>query len=121
MSIHDSGDFAGLPCEGWWEQDMFGRQPMRELTLRFGAGRITGSGHDIIGSFTISGAIAADGKVVLFKRYVAMHAVRYVGNYDGEGLMWGQWWIGPLHNRWLIKVNTSRTAALAAAEIEAIM
>ena len=121
MSTHDSVDSAGLPCEGSWEQDVFGRQPMRELVLRFNAGRIVGSGHDIIGPFAISGVIAADGKVVLFKRYVGMHAVRYIGNYDGEGLMWGQWWIESLHNRWLIKLNTSRVPVLEAAEIEAIM
>jgi hypothetical protein len=49
-----------------------------------------------------------------------MHAVNYGGTYDGEGLMWGQWWIGPLHNRWLIKINSSKPAAANSAEIEVI-
>ena len=107
-------------CDGWWEQDLFGRQPMRNLRLRFESGRISGSGHDIIGVFTLLGTIAEDGKLAMIKRYVGMHAVEYGGTYDGEGLMWGQWRIGPLHNRWLIKINTSRAAAIDAAEIEAI-
>jgi len=94
---------------------------MRELRLQFEAGRIVGSGSDVVGAFTIRGTIAADGKVTLIKDYLGMHAVRYIGNYDGEGLMWGQWWIGSLHNHWLIKLNTSRVPVLEAAEIEAIM
>src|SRR5689334_2599846 len=80
---------ADMPCEGWWEQDILGRQPMRELLLRFEGGQIAGSGHDIVGPFTIAGTIAADGNVAMVKRYVGAHAVRYVGSYDGEGLMWG--------------------------------
>src|SRR5690349_1495187 len=51
---------ADMPCEGWWEQDILGRQPMRELLLRFEGGQIAGSGHDIVGPFTIAGTIAAD-------------------------------------------------------------
>jgi len=111
---------AGTPCEGWWEQDLLGRQPMHELLLQFEAGRIAGSGRDIVGAFTISGTIAADGGIVMEKRYLGMHSVRYVGNYDGEGLLWGQWWIGSLHNRWLIKIVHSRAHAASEREVEAI-
>ncbi len=92
---------------------------MRELRLRFDAGRIAGSGHDIVGAFTISGTIAADGGVIMNKRYLGMHAVRYVGSYDGEGLLWGQWWIGALHNRWLIKIRQARDSATSEREMEA--
>ena len=108
-----------MPADGWWEQECLGRQPMHNLQLRFDSRRIAGSGHDIIGSFTMIGTIAPDGKVTIIKRYLGMHAVRYVGSYDGEGLMWGQWWIGPLHNRWLIKIMPSSAHAASVLEMEA--
>ncbi len=40
---------SDVRCEGWWEQDGFGRQPMAELLLRFESSQLVGSGVDIIG------------------------------------------------------------------------
>lgn len=94
---------------------------MRDLRLRFEAGQVIGSGHDIVGLFTLRGTIAADGAVIIVKHYLGMHTVRYVGHYDGEGLMWGQWWIGPLHNRWLIKIKRSNSHATTEVEMEAVL
>lgn len=116
----DEVEGTGTPCEGWWVQEHFGRQPMQSLWLRFEAGRIVGAGSDIVGPFTFVGTIAEGGKVVMVKRYVGRHTVDYIGTYDGEGVMWGEWWIGPLHNRWLIKIKSSMAAVTDAAEVEEI-
>ena len=75
----------------------------------------------MIGEFKLRGTIAEAGKVNLVKQYVGMHAVDYVGTYDGEGLMWGQWWIGSLNNRWLIKIKRSKAAPSDATDIETIV
>jgi hypothetical protein len=100
-----------LTCEGWWEQDLFGRQPMRDLRIRFDAGKIVGAGRDIVGTFTFAGSLSAAGQVAMVKRYIGLHSVNYVGTYDGEGLLWGHWHIGPLHNRWLIKIQRAGQTA----------
>src|SRR5262245_16061449 len=102
----------GVACEGWWDEKGWGRQPMLELWLQFDAGQISGSGHDVVGPFLFAGAITAQGHVTMVKEYVGQHTVDYVGTYDGEGLMWGQWHIGALSDRWMIKFNGSKTAAL---------
>ncbi len=91
-------------CEGWWEQDWFGRQPMTNLFLTFDKRRIQGSGSDLIGPFVLSGIISEDGRVVIQKRYIERHRVDYLGVYDGEGLMSGEWRLGDCRGRWLIKI-----------------
>ena len=93
----------GIPCEGWWQQDGFGRQPMHDLRLRFDEFRIFGSGYDIIGPFTLTGGIA-EGQVMLAKEYPT-HSVFYFGTYDGEGLFFGEWLCGNARDRWLIKIK----------------
>jgi hypothetical protein len=80
---------------GFWEQTFWGRQAMRELTLRFSGGRVEGEGVDVIGRFTFRGAYRGDGSVVLVKQYVGRHRVLYRGSYDGEGTILGQWSIEP--------------------------
>ena len=115
----DTVELTGIPCEGWWDQEHFGRQQMHQLRLRFESGRIAGTGSDIIGPFTFAGTIGEDGTVAMVKRYVGQHSVDYVGTYDGEGMMWGEWRIGPHHNQWLIKIIGSRgtVSDQAVAEI----
>jgi hypothetical protein len=79
---------------GYWDQHYFGRQLMHDLTLYFANGRIDGGGHDIIGSFTFSGEYDDAGGVMLMKHYLGKHSVNYVGRYDGEGTIYGRWFIG---------------------------
>jgi hypothetical protein len=95
-----------LSCEGWWEQDHLGRQPMEDLRLRFGGGRIEGSGRDMVGPFVFSGTISEAGQVGLVKQYLGRHRVDYHGTYDGEGVLWGQWQIGFDHGPWMIKIGS---------------
>ena len=96
---------SGTPCEGWWEEIGFGRQPMQNLRLRFQGHRVVGSGSDIVGPFSLVGTISAGGQVAMVKRYLGQHSVDYLGTYDGEGTMWGEWWIGSVHDRWMIKIT----------------
>jgi hypothetical protein len=78
--------------EGFWVQEYYGRQPMRAFELHFADGNITGGGKDIIGRFTFSGAFdAKSGRVLMVKQYLGKHAVRYVGDPDGEGSIQGTW------------------------------
>jgi hypothetical protein len=118
MSIADmTKSHAGIACSGWWQEVGFGRQPMQELYLRFDAGRISGSGRDIVGAFTFFGAIDEQGRVVMKKKYLGQHTVDYEGTYDGEGLMWGEWRIGPAKNRWMIRFSRARPAPPKEAAI----
>lgn len=80
------------PWEGFWVQEFYGRQPMREFELLFAGGNITGSGTDVIGRFTFSGAYDIQtGRVLMVKQYIGKHAVRYAGEPDGEGCIQGRW------------------------------
>lgn len=87
-SVHVSGNWRGF-----WDQAGWGRQSMRELTLHFANGEIQGLGIDVIGRFTFRGTYNDTGAVALVKQY-RHHAVRYTGNYDGEGTIFGEWMIG---------------------------
>lgn len=78
--------------EGFWVQEYYGRQPMREFELRFADGNVTGGGVDMVGRFTFSGAYdVTTGRVLLVKQYVGKHAVQYAGDPDGEGCIAGTW------------------------------
>jgi hypothetical protein len=92
-------------CTGWWEQRMFGRKPMEPLQIEFGRSGLAGSGADVVGRFTLDGEIAPGGGVCIRKTYLGKHVVRYEGQYDGEGRMWGQWTCGPDSGRWMISVG----------------
>jgi hypothetical protein len=85
---------------GYWEQNIWGRQSMSNLVLRFTAGQVNGRGADIIGPFTLQGQYDDAGTVTLLKQYVGRHSVLYRGRYDGEGTIFGEWsipggWRGP--------------------------
>lgn len=107
----------GTHCDGWWDQRGLGRQPMTDLYLEFSSGAISGSGADIVGPFLFTGTIDAQGQVAMTKDYVGLHSVDYLGSYDGEGLLWGDWHIGGLKDRWLIKLKRSRGAGTQRAEV----
>ena len=72
-------------CIGWWQQEGYGRQPMRNLSISFEGSKVAGSGIDIIAPFTFTGSFRNDGAVEIIKKYAGRHNVLYVGQYDGEG------------------------------------
>ena len=83
---------------------------MLDLRLLFDGGKTSGSGHGVIGLFTFSGTLSDQGHVVMVNRYIGQHTVDYAGQYDGEGLLWGKWHIGPLTDRWMIKIARAKSA-----------
>lgn len=87
--------FSGT-WRGWWEQAGWGRQSMTHFTLRFHDGVIEGEGRDVIERFIFQGTYDAQGNVRMIKQYTGKrsHQVLYVGTYDGEGTIFGQWSIG---------------------------
>jgi len=67
-----------------------GKQDM-ELMLEFELGRMTGTGRDRVGTFTINGTYqVTDGLCEFLKQYPGSHAVNYHGFNEGKGI-WGKW------------------------------
>ena len=79
-------DLSG-PWVGFWIQD-FVRGSMG-LALKFGKGRISGRGADLVGKFSFSGAYSGEGRVTITKKYV-WHSVHYKGVWDGQ-MISGTW------------------------------
>lgn len=91
-------------CTGWWEQAGFGRQLMHPLQISFHNSRLTGHGQDAIASFTLQGNLRSDGAIEIVKQYTNLHSVLYVGKYDGEGMLYGDWDIDGYRGKWAIKI-----------------
>lgn len=102
------GNGRAIECEGWWEQVFHGRQPMEGLSLSVDDGQVVGEGADVIGPFTMDGHSSADGRVSILKRYAGRHSVRYEGQHDGEGRMWGIWSLPGSSGRWMIAFRRER-------------
>lgn len=103
--------------EGFWEQDPYGRQPMVDVRLELRGGRVQGSGRDVIGEFTFRGSYDADGSVRLVKQYLGKHEVLYLGQYDGEGVVFGQWSIGWDSGKFALKSPRHSAADAAVQEL----
>ena len=91
-------------CSGWWEQDGE-RCQMEGLTLQIKEGSIHGGGYDAVGMFTFDGSIGEEGDVHMIKQYLGEHRVLYVGEYDGDKLLWGIWKIGWMSGPWEIRLK----------------
>ena len=105
-------------CIGWWQQSGLGRQAMHNLELEIAGDQLSGSGTDIIAPFTFRGRLRPDGYVELIKQYKQLHSVLYVGQYDGEGTLFGTWDISGYQGTWSIKILGPPDAA--AREIQEI-
>ena len=97
-------------CEGWWEQDGYGQQPMRDLRLSFEFDMVKGTGTDMIGDFELEGSIAGT-TITLNKQYKGAHSVTYLGIWDGEGTYQGSWNVSGAVGRWLIKVVSAESGS----------
>ncbi len=95
-----------LQCDGWWEQNGFGRQPMHGLRLCYDDGHVSGEGEDVVGQFEIRGTVTATA-ASLVKHYRDAHEVAYFGIRDGEGAFFGRWSIFGIGGKWLIKVRAA--------------
>ncbi len=91
---------------------------MEDLVVEFSAGQIRGSGRDVVGDFQLQGTMEPGGQVRIIKRYLGKHQVLYVGSYDGEGTLFGTWYIEWAGGAWSIKLlrgteNTDRFEEIA--------
>jgi hypothetical protein len=77
---------------------------MNELLLSIEDGRIAGRGVDIVAPFQMTGNVREDGTVEIIKKYEQRHTVLYVGQYDGEGTLYGDWDISGYQGKWSIKL-----------------
>jgi hypothetical protein len=78
--------------EGFWQQQLWGRQPMSGFHLHFRDGTIDGHGFDMVGRFLISGDFEiSTGRIRFEKQYIGRHNVQYEGYPDGEGAILGTW------------------------------
>ena len=98
---------AKLICDGWWEQEGFGRQPMNNLEVDVNHSDLSGSGDDIIGPFALRGKVAGD-RIAIRKQYHGQHSIDYHGTTDGEGMFFGHWSAGPvIGGKWLIRIRSA--------------
>lgn len=92
-----------MTCDGWWEQEGYGRQPMTDLVIEFTDGRLLGQGDDIVGPFVLKGQLDDD-RLYLRKQYIGQHAIDYHGSSMGEGNYAGQWSVnGYVGGEWSIR------------------
>jgi hypothetical protein len=77
---------------------------MEDLVIEFSSGQLRGSGRDVVGEFRMYGAMEPGGRVRIVKQYIGRHQVVYVGNYDGEGTLFGTWLIEMQAGSWSIKL-----------------
>ena len=77
---------------------------MHQLQIAFQGSHIEGSGVDLIAPFTLTGNLRSDGAVEIVKQYSGRHTVLYVGQYDGEGTLYGDWDIDGYRGLWSIKL-----------------
>ena len=86
-----SGPWTGFFLQSW----LPGRQATN-LDLACQAGRLTGTGHDRVGPYTVDGNYELEsGRCEWTKQYLGKHAVEYRGVNDGHGI-WGVWEIRQL-------------------------
>ncbi|MFK7737766.1 MAG: hypothetical protein AB8B50_17160 [Pirellulaceae bacterium] len=108
-------------CSGWWQQTGFGRQMVSELKLSFQGQKLSGTGVDVIAPFDLNGTLGPDGTVEILKQYEHRHSVVYVGQYDGEGTLYGTWAIGGDRGEWSIHLDRTRIdAEMAIQEVQPI-
>ena len=89
-------DFPSGEWRGYYLQTGFGKH-RQTLVLTFRGGRMTGSGDDSIGRFTIKGRYDVESKEVTWtKSYLGSHDVYYRGFREIKGI-WGTWEIGEAH------------------------
>ncbi len=95
--------------DGWWQCGDGDRIPLTEIQLfYYGDRTISGSGidpRDLRGFFFLHGAWLEDGRVTFRKEPLAAAPVEnLIGEYDGEGTMWGTWTSDEDAGSWLIRI-----------------
>lgn len=81
---------------GFFVQPDSTRRHMMNMALQFAEGRLSGTGEDWVGAFTISGRYdTRTGECSWRKQYVGQHSIEYGGRARNRGIV-GQWRIPKL-------------------------
>ena len=76
---------------GHFNQTGLGRCEMQDLMIFFVGDRISGSGRDAVGAFSLSGRVLPGHRIEMLKEYDNRHHVAYLGEHVGEGIITGAW------------------------------
>ncbi|MDB4766162.1 hypothetical protein OAG71_00595 [bacterium] len=77
--------------KGWWQCAIGDRKTITNIQLFFYNGRFSGSGVDADGIFALKGTWLEGGQLNIRKHYGILPGADMVGEYDGEGTMFGTW------------------------------
>jgi hypothetical protein len=78
-------------ANGWWQIGNGDRAPITDVQLFFYEGRFSGSGIDQTGCFALHGKWLDGVNLSIRKHYGAIPGANLIGEYDGEGTMFGTW------------------------------
>lgn len=93
--------FPSGPWTGFFLQYWLPGRHTTDLDLTAAGGRLTGTGGDRVGAYTIDGSYdLATGGCEWTKQYVRKHQVHYRGTNEGHGI-WGVWEIRQLGGLYL--------------------
>jgi hypothetical protein len=89
--IEEDSRFPSGVWKGFYLQYWMPGRHATDMDLTFEDGRLTGSGSDRVGQFTIDGTYdLATGQCRWVKQYVGRHSIEYSGLNEGRGI-WGVW------------------------------
>ena len=95
-----------LSGDGWWQSGDAAREPLTEIQLFFYETDFSGSGIDSRGVFQLSGTWLQAGRVAIRKlNFGPFPEDNLIGEYDGEGTMWGTWTSAEGSGSWLIRIS----------------
>jgi len=94
--------FPSGPWTGFFLQRLVPGRHQMEIKITFRGGVLSGSGRDLVGTFSLQGRYElANGHCSFMKSYLGKHSVSYQGYNEGKGI-WGTWEIPPAQNMGLL-------------------
>ena len=85
--------FPSGPWTGFFLQRLVPGRHQMEIKITFRGGVLSGSGRDLVGTFSLQGRYElANGHCSFMKSYLGKHSVSYQGYNEGKGI-WGTWTI----------------------------
>src|SRR5262249_34673343 len=90
---------------GWWQIGDGERRPITHVQLFFYEGRFSGSGIDDRGPFALHGKWLDGPNLAIRKHYGPIPDADLIGEYDGEGTMFGTWTSDGKSGAWAITMT----------------
>jgi hypothetical protein len=93
-------------ADGWWQCGDGPREPLTEIQLFFYETDFSGSGIDLRQVFILYGTWLEAGRVAIRKEnHGPFPDDNLIGDYDGEGTMWGTWTSAEGSGNWLMRLR----------------